>query len=198
MPGNLFKNVSGQSYALYCETSGGAPVIGDAGNMTARAALNFGTPIPLSAGAPTEWHAIKAPGWYILTLSQSETNADNILLGITSTTGTTICKGELVGTVAPNFTSLQLDSSGLVFVNTNYDKAGYSLSSAGITAIWDEVLEGARSARKFMRLMLSVLVGKVSGLPGAPAFRDPADTKDRVVATTDANGNRSAVTLTDT
>lgn len=51
-----------------------------------------------------------------------------------------------------------------------------------------------------LKLMLSVLAGKSAGWQGAGAatdatFRDAADTKDRITATTDANGNRTAVTL---
>lgn len=46
-----------------------------------------------------------------------------------------------------------------------------------------------------LRLMAAVLLGKVSGHPGSPDFRDVNDTKNRVSATTDADGNRTAVTL---
>lgn len=48
--------------------------------------------------------------------------------------------------------------------------------------------------RQLARLMASVLLGKVSGLPTAPAYRDLADTKDRVTASTDADGNRTSLT----
>jgi hypothetical protein len=38
--------------------------------------------------------------------------------------------------------------------------------------------------------------GKASGLETTTAvYRDSADTKDRITATVDANGNRTAVTL---
>jgi hypothetical protein len=47
-----------------------------------------------------------------------------------------------------------------------------------------------------MRLILAMAVGKASGMATATnVFRDAADTKDRITATTDADGNRSAVTL---
>ena len=43
--------------------------------------------------------------------------------------------------------------------------------------------------------MASALAGKATGLPNAPVFRDINDTKDRITATTDNDGNRSVVTL---
>jgi hypothetical protein len=57
-------------------------------------------------------------------------------------------------------------------------------------------VETNRTLRQSLRLMLAALVGKASGLATATAtFRDTNDTKDRIVATVDTNGNRSAVTL---
>lgn len=68
------------------------------------------------------------------------------------------------------------------------------------TAILDAVYEGTRSLRAFLRLASSVLWGKSSGhAAGAssPVYRDQGDTKPRITATTDANGNRTAVTTDD-
>jgi len=76
------------------------------------------------------------------------------------------------------------------------DKTGYALSAAGVDAVLDEAVEGALTLRQALRLFLAVLVGKSSGGgTTAPAFRDQADSKNRVSATVDANGNRTAVTL---
>ena len=62
--------------------------------------------------------------------------------------------------------------------------------------VWDEVAEGALTARQLLRLFLAVLGGKSAGGGTATiTFRDNADGKDRVTATVDANGNRSAVSL---
>lgn len=59
--------------------------------------------------------------------------------------------------------------------------------SAGIETGW--------TLRQGLRVMLAVLAGKVSGAATTTAtFRNPPDDKNRVVATVDANGNRSAVT----
>lgn len=62
--------------------------------------------------------------------------------------------------------------------------------------VWDEVFEGSLTARHALRLFLAALCGKLSGAATTTvAIRDNADAKDRITATVDANGNRSAVTL---
>lgn len=99
-----------------------------------------------------------------------------------------------------------LTSSGQVTVATNNDKSNYGLSSSAeaslAAAVWAYVVEGGRSAVKLMRLFSSVLFGKtnsfVNGTSGTGNIRDVGDTKDRVVVSYDANGNRSSVTLDDT
>lgn len=61
-------------------------------------------------------------------------------------------------------------------------------------ALWDEAVDGATTARESMRLQNAALGGKASGLATATAvFRDLADTKDRITATVDADGNRTSV-----
>lgn len=57
-------------------------------------------------------------------------------------------------------------------------------------------VETNRTLRQAMRLMLAAMCGKVSGADTTSVtIRDTNDSKNRVVATVDANGNRSAVTL---
>lgn len=55
--------------------------------------------------------------------------------------------------------------------------------------------DGSVSIGQAFKLFLAALVGKVSGA-GTPTivFRDVNDTKDRIVASVDADGNRTAVT----
>jgi hypothetical protein len=61
-------------------------------------------------------------------------------------------------------------------------------------AVHDEVVEGTITLRQAMRLMLAVLTAKASG-GGTTSitFRDIGDTKDRIIATVDADGNRTAI-----
>lgn len=62
----------------------------------------------------------------------------------------------------------------------------------------NEVVEGNKSMAQIARGFVAALLGKSSGhSSGAstPKYRDQADTKDRIDAVTDANGNRTSVTL---
>jgi len=57
-------------------------------------------------------------------------------------------------------------------------------------------VETGTTLRQALRISLSVLAGKLLGAEtNTPAFRDINDTKDRVTATTDVNGNRLTVVV---
>ncbi len=57
-------------------------------------------------------------------------------------------------------------------------------------------VETGLTPRQSLRLMAAVLLGKASGLETTTAvYRDIGDSKDRITATVDVDGNRSAVTL---
>lgn len=56
-------------------------------------------------------------------------------------------------------------------------------------------IDGTTTLAESIRLHNSVLAGKVSGAgTGTETFRDLADIKDRIVATVDSSGNRTAIT----
>ncbi len=75
-------------------------------------------------------------------------------------------------------------------------KTGYQLSATGVDDILDEAYEGTTTLRQFLRLAASALFGKLSGAATTTVtIRDEADGKDRITATVDSDGNRSAVTL---
>lgn len=78
------------------------------------------------------------------------------------------------------------------------DKSGYALSAAGIDAILDDAIEGSITLRQAVRGILSACLAIVSGAApsgGTVIFRDANNTVNRITATVDANGNRSAVVL---
>lgn len=57
-------------------------------------------------------------------------------------------------------------------------------------------VETGLTVRQAFRLFAAALLGKASGLDTTTAkFRDTGDSKDRITATVDANGNRTSVTL---
>jgi hypothetical protein len=59
-----------------------------------------------------------------------------------------------------------------------------------LNGVEDEV-----TLRQALRIILAAVGGKVSISGNTVTFRDANDTKDRITATTDANGQRTAVTL---
>lgn len=112
--------------------------------------------------------------------------------------------------VTANVTQLSGDSTAADNAEAFFDGTGYAgtnnviptvttvngLSSATIDAILDEVVEGSTTMRQMLRLLAAAVAGKSSGGGTATiTFRDIGDTKDRIVATIDANRNRTAITL---
>jgi hypothetical protein len=80
------------------------------------------------------------------------------------------------------------------------DKASFTLAASEHTsiaaAVWAYVVEGAVTAVQWARVVLAAVAGKSnSHESGTPKYRDQADTKNRISATTDANGNRTSVTV---
>ena len=107
-------------------------------------------------------------------------------------TGTTL--DAALAVVDANVDAILADTGTDGVVVAAGSKSGYALSAAGVTAVWAEVIEGAVTAVQMIRGFAAVLLGKASGLAGTTAvYRDVGDTKDRVTATVDADGNRTAV-----
>jgi hypothetical protein len=89
-------------------------------------------------------------------------------------------------------TAIKTDTAAIL-LDTGTD--GVLLATGAVDAIHDEVVEGTTTFRQSVRLLMSALIGKVSGAPTGPiVFRDIGDTKARLTATVDADGNRTAVT----
>lgn len=61
-----------------------------------------------------------------------------------------------------------------VTVGTNNDKTGYSLSSAGIQAIWDALTSALTTAGSIGKLIVDNLNATISGIPAAIGSRTPA------------------------
>lgn len=83
-------------------------------------------------------------------------------------------------------------------VGSNIDPAyiEVSLQEPIEETIVDDVIEGSYTLRQLLRIISSTLFGKASGGGTTTiTFRDLGDTKDRITATVDANGDRSAVSL---
>lgn len=102
------------------------------------------------------------------------------------------------------------DNSSIAAIKTQTDKIpdqpATSVSQAEILAAitasaetlmsTPNLVEAGWALRDALRIMLSVLAGKVQGAgTGTIHFRDQADAKDRIVAVTDAAGNRTSLTF---
>lgn len=71
-----------------------------------------------------------------------------------------------------------------------------ALAADAVDEIWDEVAESTYTARQLLRAFLAALANRTTGGgTGTCNFRDAGNTKNRIVATVDANGNRTGVTL---
>ena len=83
-----------------------------------------------------------------------------------------------------------------VIVVTNNDKTGYRLSATGVDDVFNKAVEGTRTFIQILRGYSAVLLGKISGGGTATEiFRDIDDSKDRITATVDGDGNRTNITL---
>jgi len=89
----------------------------------------------------------------------------------------------------------QVDATALTLGTGTVDAA--ALASNAVDEILDEPIgDSAITLREAIRVILAAVAGKASGLDTyAPLYRNVADTKNVISATTDADGNRSAVTL---
>ena len=84
-----------------------------------------------------------------------------------------------------------------------------TVANSAVDSIADGILDRAdgvepasagteRTVREALRLILSAACGKVSGADGTTiTFRDTNDSKARITATVDSDGNRTSVTLVD-
>jgi hypothetical protein len=80
---------------------------------------------------------------------------------------------------------------------TTFDLVGRPSAVDISQEVWNGfTVENGLSGADVMRILLAAMAGKVSGAATTTInIRDNADTKNRIVATVDADGNRSAVTL---
>ena len=99
--------------------------------------------------------------------------------------------------VASSVTAAVVASS----VTGNVTVGGYALGKDPYTSVMQTVdsvdaLTNADTLEKRIRLFAAALLGKVSGMgASAPIFRNITDTKNRITATSDSIGDRTAVTL---
>lgn len=119
----MFKNVASQKIALLAvDSATGRPKTGDAANLTAYVAKDFGTVTAMADTTATEMSATNAPGWYWWDVTQAESNADALLFSGKSATGGVDVVGTLVYTLPANFTALNVSTAGAVAIQARLKK----------------------------------------------------------------------------
>lgn len=200
----MFKNVASQKLRLFAfDYSTGGPKTGDAANLTAYVSKDRGTLTALGDTSATEVSSTNAPGVYEFDLTQAETNADILdFTGKSSTANVALVPILNLRTLPQYAPSMAIDSSGRVTLGA---AAADSLTAGAlatdavneiVAAIGAMTVEGSTTLLQSLRLHNAALGGKANGLATTTAnYRDLGDTKNRIAATVDADGNRSAVTL---
>jgi hypothetical protein len=115
----LFKNTASQRVRVFAfDATTGLPKTGDAANVTAYVAKDFGSVTQLTDTSATEEDSTNAKGYYWFDISQTETNADNIMVTGKSTTSNIVVVGApaMIATRPPNAGALSIDASGRVDV----------------------------------------------------------------------------------
>jgi len=94
--------------------------------------------------------------------------------------------------IAANAITAAEIATGAIDADAISADAGLELADA----VLDEAVDGAYTLRGLIRIMAAALAGLVSGGGTTTVvFRDVNDTTNRITATVDASGNRTAITL---
>ena len=166
----MFKNVAGKVAVFAWDQSSGAAKTGDADQITAQISKDGAACAATDDANPTELDSTDAPGIYIFDMLQAETNANLVVITPVSSTADIVLRPVIIYTQ-----TVMLTTSDITGVEVDNDGTAISLAGA-------------------LKLMLSILAGKSSGGGTATVvFRDINDAKDRISATVDANGNRTAI-----
>jgi hypothetical protein len=160
-------------------------------------------------------------GWYKVTLTATETNTDGPLIVRATGSGADEWRDyhQVYTTLAADAVQVSGDSTAADNLEAMYDGTGYAGgterlqvdvrefgdSNLALTtqmktdvgdAALDEVVESTLTLRQLVRVFLSALAGKSNGGGTTTVnFRDYADSKNRVTATVDADGNRTAISV---
>jgi hypothetical protein len=127
------------------------------------------------------------------------TNGTKVSQTVDLTAGQSIAANGGTVATATNLTNLPTMPSDWLTAAGIKDDAVTKIQSglATPTSVLAATVEGTYSVQEVLRIMVSALAGKVSGGNTTTiTFRDLSDTLDMIAATVDANGNRSAVTIT--
>jgi hypothetical protein len=121
----LKKNKPNQKAIIYAwNESTGSPKTGDASNITAKISKDGGSMISTDDANPTELDSTNAPGVYYFDLTQSETNADTIILYAKSSTANV-----LIHPVVINTLDIQRDLIEAIWAKATIDQSNGSFTA---------------------------------------------------------------------
>lgn len=121
-------------------------------------------------------------GWYRCSLNGTDTNTLGMLQLAVHVSG-----------------ALPVWDSWMIVPANIYDSlvTGSDLLDVSASSVLLETIDSTYTMKQVLQFMVAVMAGKVSGGgTSSITFRDLADGTNRVVASVDANGNRTSVTLT--
>lgn len=176
----------------------GGNVVGSVGSVTGLTPANLDAAVSTRLAAA----AYTAPDNASITAIKAKTDnlpidpADESLI-VAATTAIYDRIGAPVGaSVAADIAAVKTDTG--TTIPAGIDALSIPTAADNADALLDraDAIEAGVTMRQALRLKLAVLVGKLSGAgTGTETFRNGvADSKGRVTATVDANGNRTAIT----
>lgn len=122
----------------------------------------------------------------------STNKVTGVLLTDTCTTNT-----DMVGTNSAALAATALTDATWTDAKAAFlDASIAGLNNISVANIIAGITDGSLDLQEMMRIIVAATAGKSSGGGTVTlVFRDSADSKDRITATVDANGNRTAMTL---
>lgn len=165
----VYKNVASQKLAVFAVDSTGAAKTGDAANITAYISKDGGAASASNDTNPTELDATNAKGIYIFDMTQTETNADLLVLVPKSATSGVTLRPVIV------YTEPQVR-------DVNVTKVGSTSQTAGDLAALLATIAG------YIDTEVSAIKAKTDNLPS-----DPADASDIAASFSTVNSTLSTI-----
>lgn len=163
------------------DSATGAPKTGDSANITPRL-VKDGTGAALTTATVTEVDATNLPGSYKVSISGTEADCDALVVGGKSSTSgvyivPTVYQMERLPDAAPDAAGGVRDVARVAGTSQTArdlgagvlvsDKTGFSLSSAGVQAIWDALSSALTTAGSIGKRIVDYLTGDAYARIGA-------------------------------
>ena len=174
----FYKNTASKFYVYAYTPADGLPKTGDAANITAYVAKDFGAATVLADTTASEVDATNAPGLYVFDAAQGETNADVLMVsGKSSTSGVKVLGAPAVIYTMPTTGVLSpatlgrtavVDANGLIDANTvkvGPSGSGTAQTAGDIPARLPAALGANGNIKADLRDSIGVAVTSASGRP---------------------------------